>query len=90
MLLFKEGLHKSEVLVLLCTKDYFTRPWCIMEIWDAACHDVPMCAVEVMGTGFDAETPLGQELYNHLFASAQIFGHFVEHLYACITRRTHI
>merc|ERR1719199_537593 len=32
--LFNEGVHKTDVLVILATKSVFTRPWCLMEMWE--------------------------------------------------------
>ena len=44
-----------DVLVVLGTKEVFTRPWCIMEMWEAATHSVPLVILPVMGKGFDLE-----------------------------------
>ena len=33
--LFTDGVHRSDVLVLLATEKLLTRPWCILELWEA-------------------------------------------------------
>ena len=38
--LFTRGVHKTDVLVILATKGVFTRPWCVMEMWEAALEQV--------------------------------------------------
>ena len=51
--LFNEGVHKTDVLVILATKGVFTRPWCLMEMWEAATHQVPIVLFPVVGGGFE-------------------------------------
>ena len=55
--LFSRGLHKSEVLVLLCTPSVLTRPWCLLELWEAHVHGIPilpLIIIPVAGQpGFD-------------------------------------
>ena len=51
--LFKEGVCKSDVLVILATKGVFTRPWCLMEMWEAARAKIPIVLFPVVGGGFD-------------------------------------
>ena len=36
------GVHKSDVLVVLATKGVLTRPWCLLEMWEAALHEIPI------------------------------------------------
>ena len=36
--LFTDGVHQSDVIVLLATKGVLTRPWCLLEIFEAARH----------------------------------------------------
>ena len=38
--LFNEGVHKTDVLVILATQSVFTRPWCLVEMWEAALNQV--------------------------------------------------
>ena len=55
------GVHKSDVLVILCTKRVFTRPWCVMEMWEAAVSQTPVVLFPVVGGGWtldDARTLL--------------------------------
>lgn len=47
--LFAEGVNKSEVLVILATQGVFTRPWCLMEMWEAALNQVPIVIFPVSG-----------------------------------------
>ena len=57
--LFSRGLHKSEVLVLLCTPSVLTRPWCLLELWEAHVNRIPilpLIIIPVAGQpGFDAD-----------------------------------
>ena len=53
--LFNQGVHKTDVMVVLATKDVFTRPWCLMEMWEAAMHQVPVVLLPVAGKGFELE-----------------------------------
>ena len=50
--LFTDGVQQSDVLVVLGTKGVLTRPWCILEIDDAARHDIPIVVVPIEGRGF--------------------------------------
>ena len=51
--LFNEGVHKTDVLIILATKGIFTRPWCLMEMWEAALMRVPIVLFPVFGGGWD-------------------------------------
>ena len=51
--LFNEGVHKTDVIVILVTRGVFTRPWCLMEMWEAAVHQVPIVLFPVVGKGFE-------------------------------------
>jgi len=53
--LFSEGVHKSDVIVLLATKHVLTRPWCILELWETHRHNVPLILFPVVGKGWSAE-----------------------------------
>ena len=35
-------MHKTDAFVILATKGVLTRPWCIMEMWEAARHQIPV------------------------------------------------
>ena len=43
------GVHKSDVLVILATKGVLTRPWCLLEMWEAALHEIPIVLFPVVG-----------------------------------------
>ena len=53
--LFNEGVHKTDVLFILATKGVFTRPWCLMEMWEAAVMRVPIVLFPVVGSGWTLE-----------------------------------
>jgi len=52
-LLVKEGLLKSDVLVLMLTKNVLTRPWCLLEVYEAKMRGIPIVLLEICGGGFD-------------------------------------
>ena len=55
------GVHKSDVLVVLATKSVLTRPWCLLEMWEAALNEIPIVLFPVVGSGWtpdDARTLL--------------------------------
>ena len=43
------GVLKSDVLVILATKGVLTRPWCLMEMWEAAVNEIPVVLFPVVG-----------------------------------------
>ena len=47
--LFNEGVHKTDVLFILATKSVFTRPWCLLEMWEAAVKRIPIVLFPVVG-----------------------------------------
>ena len=47
--LFKEGVHASEVIVLLLTDGLLTRPWCLLEIREAVRMQKPIVLLEMKG-----------------------------------------
>lgn len=51
--LFEDGVHKSEVVVALATTGYLSRPWCLLELWEAHCRQIPVFVVPVAGHGFN-------------------------------------
>ena len=53
--LFNEGVHKTDVLFILATKGVFTRPWCLMEMWEAAVKRVPIVLFPVVRGGWTLE-----------------------------------
>ena len=57
--LFTDGVHRSDVLVLLATEKLLTRPWCILELWEAVSNDIPVVVMAVRGRGWNvADAPL--------------------------------
>eukprot|EP00966_Prymnesium_polylepis_P241027 5574583-Prymnesium_polylepis.1 len=50
--LIVEGLLKSDVFILLLTRGVLTRPWCLIEIYEAWVHGIPIVPVEISGGGF--------------------------------------
>jgi len=40
------------VLFILATKGVFTRPWCLMEMWEAAIKRVPIVLFPVANSGW--------------------------------------
>ena len=40
---------ESDVLVLLLTTNFLTRPWCLLEIWTAITNRVPIVAISIRG-----------------------------------------
>lgn len=51
--LFTEGVHKSEVFVAIATKDYLTRPWCLLELWEAHQANRPVLVMPITGRGYE-------------------------------------
>ena len=49
--LFEHGVHASDVIVLLATKGVLTRPWCLLEVYEAARLGVPILTRAVEGRG---------------------------------------
>jgi len=54
-LLFDHGLLKSDVLVILASRGYLTRPWCLLEILEAYRHAKPMLMVEILSSGWELD-----------------------------------
>merc|ERR1719424_347162 len=80
--LFNEGVHKSDVLVTLATKGVLTRPWCLLEMWEAALNETPIVLFPVVGgnwTPDDARTLLsdlmGQMQSRNQWCMAEVMAH---------------
>ena len=52
------GVHKSDVLVVLATKSVLTRPWCVLEMWEAALNEIPIVLFPVVGGGWTPDDAL--------------------------------
>jgi len=50
--LVSEGVHKSDVLLLLATKAVLSRPWCLVEMLEARRADIPIVIVRIVNGGF--------------------------------------
>jgi hypothetical protein len=50
-----EGVRKSKVLIVMLTKRYFTRPWCLAELFIALEAGIKIITVKVTGGGYDFE-----------------------------------
>merc|ERR1712110_830160 len=42
-----KGLFQSDVHVVLLTKSYLSRPWCLLEIWEASRANIPLLPVVI-------------------------------------------
>eukprot|EP00966_Prymnesium_polylepis_P095218 2204940-Prymnesium_polylepis.3 len=51
--LFEDGVHKSELVLVLATSRYLTRPWCLIELWEASRARIPVLLMAVAGRGYD-------------------------------------
>ena len=76
------GVHKSDVLVILATKGVLTRPWCLLEMWEAALNEIPIVLFPVVGgdwTQDDARTLLsdlmGQMQSRNQWCMAEVMAH---------------
>eukprot|EP00966_Prymnesium_polylepis_P169986 3929496-Prymnesium_polylepis.1 len=45
----QDHVRESDVLVLLLTENFLTRPWCLLEIYTAITHGIPIVALNVQG-----------------------------------------
>lgn len=50
--LISEGLSKSETLLLLATRGVLTRPWCLIELFEAARKGKPIIVLQISNGGF--------------------------------------
>jgi len=76
------GVHKSDVFVVLATKNFLTRPWCLLEMWEAALNEIPVLLFPVVGGGWtpdDARTLLsdlmGQMQTRNPSCMAEVMAH---------------
>jgi len=54
--LFTEGVHQSDVILLLATPGVLTRPWCLLEILEATKTKIPILPVGMTGKTWDIAT----------------------------------
>jgi len=68
--LFRSGVGRSEVLLLLLSKGVLARPWCLLEIREAVCLQKPIVLLELKGPShsfnFDAAFALMNDLESSL------------------------
>lgn len=50
--LFDEGIARCDVVVLLCTEKVLTRPWCLLELFEAHRRGIPVVSMLVARQGF--------------------------------------
>ena len=48
-LLLSDHVHNSDVMILFQTKGVLTRPYCLLELYQALQSQVPIVAVNVVG-----------------------------------------
>ena len=53
--LITNGVADCNVLLILGTKGFFTRPWCLLEIVHGARLNVPIIIIDIKNGSFDAE-----------------------------------
>eukprot|EP00966_Prymnesium_polylepis_P185201 4292401-Prymnesium_polylepis.1 len=51
--LVTEGVHQSDVILLLATKGVLLRPWCLIELLEASRKGIPIIIVQIANGGFD-------------------------------------
>ncbi len=50
-----EKVKRSNVMLVLQTKDVLKRPWCVLEVYTAIKHQIPIVTVQIEGRGYDYE-----------------------------------
>ena len=53
--LITNGVNDSDVFLVLATKGYITRPWCLLEIVHATRLNTPVLLIDIKNGGFDAK-----------------------------------
>ena len=66
--LITDGVQKSDCLLLLATKSVLTRPWCLIELHEAARKNIPLVIVQLATRGFtfDSARSFTQKLESSL------------------------
>lgn len=52
-------VKKSKVIIVLLSKSYLTRPWCLAKLYVAIKESIPVVSVHVAGTGYDFDEAKG-------------------------------
>jgi hypothetical protein len=50
-----DDLRRSKVVVVLLSKGYFTRPWCLAELYAAFESNIPIITMNIVGGGYDRD-----------------------------------
>ena len=50
--LFTEGVQQSETIILLGTRGVLTRPWCLLELYEARRNNIPVVTFAVAAHNF--------------------------------------
>ena len=76
------GVHKSDVLVILATKSVLTRPWCLLEMWEAALNEIPIVIFPVAGGNWTQDDAcillsdlMGQMQSRNQWCMAEVMAH---------------
>ena len=48
-----DDVKKMKVMIVLLSKSYLTRPWCLVELYTAIKHNIPLVTVNIIGGGYD-------------------------------------
>jgi len=51
--LFSQGVHKSDIFILVCTEQVLSRPWVLLELSEAALRGIPLMLLKVAGSDWD-------------------------------------
>jgi len=51
--LISEGLCNSDVFVLMLTEGVLTRPWCLLEVYEAKTRAIPIVLLDIQGGRFE-------------------------------------
>ena len=57
--MYTDGVHVSETITLLATPRVLTRPWCLLELWQAAARGTPLVVVHIAARGLDLQGGTG-------------------------------
>ncbi len=50
-----DDVMKMKVVIILLSKSYLKRPWCLVELYTAIKHDIPLILINVAERGFNLE-----------------------------------
>jgi len=53
--LFEHGVQKSDVIIVMASRSYLTRPWCLLELLEATRRKLPVVRLELHGHDFNVE-----------------------------------